>query len=196
MRKPIKQSDGTQLTPFQQAKRYSAELAYSERPRWIITCNFGSFLVYNMERPSGEPEEILLKNLPEEYYRLNFLVDTGDTNIKKEMEISMQAGALVGRIYDSFLKQYRDATAERTLKSLNMLCVRLVFCLYAEDVGIFGKRNMFHDYLKNKEVKQARKALIDLFKTLDTKPEDRDPYLADDDPELAAFPYRRAKGTD
>ena len=37
--KPIKQSDGTLLTPFQQAKRYSAELPYSQRPRWIVTCN-------------------------------------------------------------------------------------------------------------------------------------------------------------
>ena len=96
-----------------------------------------------MERPTGEPEEIRLENLPEEYYRLNFLVDVGDTNIKKEMEISMQAGALVGKLYDAFLQQYKDPKAERTLKSLNMLCVRLVFCLYAEDAGIFGKHICF-----------------------------------------------------
>ena len=189
LRKPIKQSDGTPLNPFQQAKPYAAELPYSLRPRWIVTCNFSTFLVYDMERPTGEPEEILLKNLPEEYYRLNFLVDMGDTNIKKEMEVSIQAGELVGCLYDALLKQYIDPKADRTLKSLNMLCVRLVFCLYAEDAGIFGKHNMFHDYLRNKGVKAARKALIELFRVLDTKPENRDPYLADEDPELAAFPY-------
>ncbi|MGI6173267.1 MAG: DNA methyltransferase [Christensenellales bacterium] len=189
LRKPIRQSDGSLLNPFQQAKRYAAELPYSQRPRWIVTCNFRSFLIYDMERPSGEPEEILLENLPEEYYRLNFLIDTDDANIKKEMEISIQAGELVGRLYDAFLKQYIDPTAEHTLKSLNMLCVRIVFCLYAEDAGIFGRHGMFHDYLRNKGLKNARRALIDLFRILDVEPEDRDPYLAEDDPKLAAFPY-------
>ena len=189
LRKPIRQSDGTLLNPFQQAQRYSSVLPYSQRPRWIVTCNFSTFLVYDMERPTGEPEEIKLENLPEEYYRLNFLVDVGDTNIKKEMEISMQAGALVGKLYDAFLQQYKDPKAERTLKSLNMLCVRLVFCLYAEDAGIFGKHNMFHDYMREKGMKHARQALIRLFRILDTKVEERDPYLADDEPELAAFPY-------
>ncbi|MBQ9879317.1 MAG: methylase, partial [Clostridia bacterium] len=82
--KPIKQSDGSQLNPFQQAKRYSSELPYSQRPRWIVTCNFKEFLVYDMENPNGEPERILLEDLPKEYHRLSFLVDTGDENIKRE----------------------------------------------------------------------------------------------------------------
>lgn len=186
LKKPIRQSDGSLLNPFQQAKRYAAELPYSQRPRWIVTCNFGSFLVYDMERPTGEPEEILLENLPEEYYRLNFLVDTGDTNVRKEMEISIQAGELVGRLYDAILKRYIDPSSERALKSLNMLCVRLVFCLYAEDAGIFGRRNMFHDYLRENGERNARSALMNLFRVLDIEAKDRDPYMDDD---LAAFPY-------
>ena len=187
--KPIKQSDGSLLTPFQQAKRYITELPVDSHPKWVITCNFERFLIYDMNRPNGEPEEILLENLPTEYYRMNFLVDTGDANIKREMEISMQAGELVGKLYDAFLKQYKDATNESTLKSLNALCVRLVFCLYAEDAGIFGKHNMFHDFLRNRGMQKGRKALRELFRILDQRPEERDPYLADDDPELAAFPY-------
>lgn len=186
LRKPIKQSDGTLLTPFQQAKRYSSELPYSQRPRWIVTCNFQTFLVYDMENPSGEPEEILLENLDREYYRLSFLVETDNTHIKREMEISIQAGDIVGVLYDAILKQYIDPSNEHSLKSLNMLCVRLVFCLYAEDAGIFGKKNMFHDYLASFQTKDMRRALIDLFKILDTKPEDRDPY---DDSMLSEFPY-------
>lgn len=186
LRKPIKQSDGTLLTPFQQAKRYSSELPYSQRPRWIVTCNFQTFLVYDMENPSGEPEEILLENLEKEYYRLSFLVDTGNTHLKREMEISIQAGDIVGVLYDAILKQYIDPTNEHSLKSLNMLCVRLVFCLYAEDAGIFGRKNMFHDYLAGFQTKDMRRALIDLFKILDTKPEDRDPY---DNSMLSEFPY-------
>ena len=186
LRKPIKQSDGTLLNPFQQAKRYAAELPYSQRPRWIVTCNFSNFLVYNMETPNGEPEEILLENLDKEYYRLQFLVDEGNEHLKKEMEVSIQAGELVGKLYDEILKLYNDNTNKNSLKSLNMLCVRLVFCLYAEDAGIFGKRGMFHDYLANIPTDNIRKPLIELFKLLDTKIEDRDTYL---EPELAQFPY-------
>lgn len=185
LNKPIKQSDGTSLTPFQQAKRYSAELPYSERPRWIVTCNFKEFYIYDMERPTGEPEIVLLENLGTEYYRLQFLVDTGDENIKKEMEISLQAGEIVGALYDALLKEYKDPDDPETLKNLNALCVRLVFCLYAEDAGIFGSHKMFHNYLQAHE-KEARQSLINLFKILDTETDNRDPYLDED---LLAFPY-------
>ena len=186
LRKAIKQSNGTFLNPFQQAKRYIVELPVDKHPRWVITCNFSEFLIYDMNKPNGEPEQILLKDLPKEYYRLQFLVDTGNENLKKEMEISLKAGDLVGKLYDAILKQYKNPESEETLKSLNMLCVRLVFCLYAEDAGIFGQHEMFGDYLKQFSPKDARKALIELFQVLDTKPEDRDPYMEDD---LAAFPY-------
>ena len=185
LNKPIKQSDGSLLSPFQQAKRYAAELPYSQRPRWIVTCNFAEFYVYDMERPTGEPEIIRLCDLEKEYYRLQFLVDTGDSSIKKEMEVSLQAGEIVGVLYDALLRQYKDPEAESTLKSLNALCVRLVFCLYAEDAGIFGSRGMFHNYLQRHRA-EDRRALIDLFRVLDQKPEERDRYLDDD---LAAFPY-------
>ena len=190
LKKPIKQSDGSLLTPFQQAKRYAAELPYSQRPRWIVTCNFQEFHVYDMERPTGDPEVILLKDLGEEYYRLQFLVEQGNAHIQKEMEISLQAGELVGKLYDALLKQYNSPASEEELKSLNMLCVRLVFCLYAEDAGIFGGHNMFHNFLKKKaekDIGSVRKALKELFLVLDQKPEDRDPYEMDED--LAAFPY-------
>lgn len=182
---PIRQSDGTKLTPFSQAKRYSAELPYSQRPRWVVTCNFAEFYVYDMERPNGEPEIIKLCDLPKEYYRLGFLVDTGDKNIRKEEEISIKAGDIVGVLYNALLSQYAEPEKDSTLKSLNALCVRLVFCLYAEDAGIFGKHNMFHDYLERHRA-EDRRALINLFRVLDQKPEERDPYLDDD---LAAFPY-------
>lgn len=181
----IRQSDGTRLTPFQQAKRYSAELPYSQRPRWVVTCNFAEFYVYDMERPNGEPEIIKLCDLPKEYYRLGFLVDTGDKNIRKEEEISIKAGDIVGVLYSALLSQYAEPEKDSTLKSLNALCVRLVFCLYAEDAGIFGKHNMFHDYLERHRA-EDRRALINLFHILDQKPEERDRYLDDD---LAAFPY-------
>lgn len=184
--KAIKQSDGSLLNPFQQAKRYSAELPYSKRPRWVVTCNFQKFCVYDMERPNGEPQEILLKDLEKEYYRLSFLTDTENEHLKKEMEVSLKAGEIVGLLYDALLEQYIDKTNEETLKSLNVLCVRLVFCLYAEDAGVFPKHDMFLDYLKQFDANKMRRALIELFEVLNTKPENRDPYMEAD---LKAFPY-------
>lgn len=187
LRKAIKQSDGSLLNPFQQAKRYSAELPYDNRPRWIVTCNFKSFLVYDMNNPNGEPEEILLKDLPKEYYRLSFLVDSKNEHLKKEEELSFKAGEIVGVLYDAFSKQYNDLTQEYSQKSLNELCVRLVFCLYAEDAGLFGRKNVFHDYLaKYEDLGLMRENLIKLFKILDTPLDKRDPYLEDD---LNQFPY-------
>lgn len=189
LNKPIKQSDGALLTPFEQAKRYILELPVSQHPRWVVTCNFSTFYVYDMERPRGEPEIIELANLEKEYYRLQFLVDAGNEHLKREMEVSIAAGEIVGLLYDAFYKQYANPESEHSLKSLNKLCVRLVFCLYAEDAGIFGHHGMFHDYLKGFDTRGLRKGLVDLFRVLDTKLQDRDPYLKDDNPELAAFPY-------
>ena len=189
LRKAIPQSDGSLLKPFEQAKRYNNELPYSKRARWVVICNFKEFHVYDMENPHSEPEVILLENLETEYYRLQFLVEQGNEHLKKEMEVSLQAGEIIGQIYDEFLKQYINPDDPHTLKSLNILCVRLVFCLYAEDAGLFGeKRCMFHDYLAQfKPGKgEMRKGLIELFEVLNTPVEERDPYLDDS---LKAFPY-------
>ena len=184
LRAPIVQSDGSRLTPYQQARRYAAELPYSERPRWIITCNFAEFLIYDMERPKTEPESILLSHLGKEYYRLRFLIDTRSEHIKRELQVSIQAGEIVGRIYDALLRQYDDTSAQ-ALRWLNILCVRIVFCLYAEDAGIFS-HDQFHDYLARYTAPDLRAALLRLFEALNTPAEQRSRYLNDD---LKAFPY-------
>ena len=184
LREPIRQSDGSLLNPFQQARRYVVSLPVSEHPRWIVTCNFTEFLVYDMEQPNGEPEQILLENLGKEYYRLQFLVDAKNEHISKEMEVSMQAGEIVGKIYEALLKQYDDNSPE-ALRWLNILCVRIVFCLYAEDAGVFT-HDQFHDYLTRYEADDLRNALIRLFEVLNTPTDKRSKYLKDD---LKAFPY-------
>lgn len=188
LRKPIRQSDGSLLTPFQQAKRYSADLPYSRRPRWVVTCNFAQFLVYDMEQPNGEPHEILLDNLPDEIYRLRFLVDAADSHVAREEQVSLKASEIVGNLYAALLQQYNNPEDKQTLRSLNVLCVRLVFCLYAEDAGIFGRHGIFHDYLANfsNDAALMRRALLDLFDVLDTPLNERDPYM---DERLAVFPY-------
>ena len=184
LRLGIRQSDGSLLNPFQQARRYVVSLPVSEHPRWIVTCNFSEFLVYDMEHPNGEPEQILLDNLGKEYYRLQFLVDAKNEHISKEMQVSMKAGEIVGKIYEALLEQYGDNSVE-ALRWLNILCVRIVFCLYAEDAGIFV-HDQFHNFLARYEAEDMRQALRDLFEALNTPQEKRSKYLKDD---LKAFPY-------
>ncbi len=183
---PIVQSNGEKITPFLQARKYIAGLPLSKHPRWVVTCNFREFWVYDTERPNDEPQKILLANLEKEYYRLQFLVDEKNDHLKREEDLSLEAGKLVGAIYDLLAEQYIDKTAPSTLHSLNVLCVRLVFCLYAEDAGLFSSKTAFHDYLAQFPAPQVRRALIDLFQVLDTPDDQRDPYLDD---ALKAFPY-------
>ena len=184
--KAIKQSDGSFLTPFQQAKRYSANLPYSKQPRWIITCNFKEFYVYDMEKPHGEPTVIRLEDLEKEAYRLEFIVGTSNEHLEREMAISMEAGEIVREIYSGLLQQYKNPENPESLHAMNQLIVRLVFCFYAEDAGMFGRKTMFHDYLSRFSSRDFRRGLLDLFNVLNTPIDERDPYLDD---ELSAFPY-------
>ncbi len=187
----IKQSDGTMLKPIDQAKRYINELPVDEHPLFVITCNFAEFWIYDMNKPHADPQKIRLEDLEKEYYRMQFLVERGNSRIEKEMEISVAAGDIVKLLYNALRGAYRQPDSEETLKSLNVLCTRLVFCLYAENAGIFGHYGIFHDYMAQfeKEPKRMREALKKLFRVLDTPYEERDPYLQDDDAILAAFPY-------
>ena len=182
--KEYQQSDGKMLTPFQQAKRYADEMKNSERPRWIVVCNFQEFLVYDLEFPHDEPQQIFLKDLEKEIYQLQFLVDENAQRLTREEEISLKAGELVGKLYDAFLKEYINPEA-KSLLSLNILCVRIVFCFYAEKAGLFDKRTSFEDYIKSFNLADLRKGIIDLFNALNTKEQDRDKY----DIKLKPFPY-------
>ena len=184
LRKGIKQSDGSVLSPYQQAVRYSSMLPYSKRPRWIITCNFSEFLIYDMEKPNAEPEQIFLKDLSKECYRLQFLVDAGNQEYERERQISEDAGKITQKLYNALLKQYQNPDSPESLKSLNMLCVRLVFCFYAESAGVF-RHAQFKHYMRDIPFNKWHRELHDLFRVLDTKNENRDPY----DEELNDFPY-------
>lgn len=184
--KPEPQSGGILLTPYQQAKRYANNMPLDEMPRYIVTCNFQEFQIHDQNKPGQEPEVIQLDALQDAAYRMEFLVKKEHASLSEEMQISMQAGEIVGKLYDAFYKQYKDPTNEKSQKSLNALCVRLVFCLYAEDSGLFGSHAMFHDYLDSYQTKHMRNALINLFRVLDQPENERDPYMNED---LAAFPY-------
>lgn len=177
------QSDGSTLTPYEQAQRYGSSLPYSMRPRWIVVCNFAEFLLYDMET-LAKPTKILLDELPEKFHALDFLVDKTKNKLRIELELSLKAGEIVGKLYDALHSQYLNPDNEYSLASLNKLCVRLVFCLYAESAGILGKHKIFRDYLQKEN--NIRRGLIDLFDVLNTPIDTRAPYLDDT---LKKFPF-------
>lgn len=174
-------------TPYEQAFEYNTHLTADQKANWIITSNFREIRIYDMNKSERERKPIIytLDELQTKYSAFEFLFNKEVKTISKEMEVSMQAGELVGKLYDELYKNYVKPN-EETLKSLNILCVRLVFCMYAEDAGLFGRKNMFHDYLMDYQPKKMRKALIDLFRILDTPENERD---ADEDEDLLQFPY-------
>ena len=177
------QSDGSTLTPYEQAQRYGSSLPYSMRPRWIVVCNFAEFLIYDMET-LVTPTKILLTELPDKFHAFDFLIDETKNKLRVELELSLKAGEIVGKLYDALHSQYINPDNEHSLASLNKLCVRLVFCLFAESSGIFGKHKIFRDWLEGS--RNIRQDLILLFDVLNTPLELRDPYLDDT---LKKFPY-------
>ena len=183
-------------TPFEQAVEYNQARGFSEKARWIVTCNFDEIWVYDMDKPLAEPQKIRLGDLPKEVARLGFLVDSTVKSVREqEKDISIKAGRIVGELYKALLKRYADPESPQTLKFLNRLCVRLVFLFYAEDADLFPK-DAFWTLLKSTEAKNLRRSLLTLFRVLDTPEAERDPYL---EPEIAAFPYTNGglfKGVD
>ena len=187
--KPYKRHGRTFASAYEQAFEYDQTLPVSQRSRYIVTSNFHEIWIYNMDEPEAarKPMKLTLADLPEHFHQLDFLVDEkAKPREMEEIKVSVKAGELVGRLYDALLQQYRDPKSEASQKSLNVLCVRIVFCLYAEDSGLFGAKNSFSSYLEGWRWENARDALQQLFRVLDTKVEDRDPYLKED---LMAFPY-------
>lgn len=187
--KKISQSGGIELTPYEQAKRYNNDLPSSEKARWIVTSNFSEIWIYDMDtkKPEDNIVKIKIGDLPTSYSMLDFLLKKEVKKISGEVELSKEAGILVGKIYDAFLKQYHHPDDVKTLESLNILCVRIVFCLYAEDAGLFENKDSFSSYIGQYEPKDIRTALVNLFKVLNTKEDEReDLYLSE---ELEAFPY-------
>ena len=171
-------------TPYEQAAEYDAARPFDEKARWIVTCNFDEFRIYDRAKPLAPPLTLKLGNLPKEAYRLAFLVNPKEKAIDRELEISVQAGRIVGEIYDAMLKQYGDGNANH-LAALNRLCVRLVFCLYAEDADIFPK-DCFRRLIETSDARRLRNDIQRLFQVLDTPTDKRNIYL---EPELCAFPY-------
>lgn len=185
----ITQSGGIKLTPFKQAWRYSEYLPQEEKPRWIIISNFNEIDIHDMNNPLSDPTVIMLKDLTTKYKSFDFMVDQTAQQIIDEKKLSVAAGDLVAKIYNELSKAYSlhaDLNDERIQKSLNMLIVRLVFLLYADDTGILGSNDIFQHFLERREAQDIRQGLIELFRVLNTPEDDRGEFLSE---EFKQFKY-------
>ena len=189
--KALRQSDSSMLTPFEQAKRYDNHLPYSKRARFIVLSNFDEFWLYDMEQTKPTPEVIALQDLPQQLNRFEFLIDRklADSDhaiLQHKTALSIEAGKVVAQLYNKLFSLYHEPNKELVQKSLNKLCVRLVFCWYADDAGLFAGHNRFHDYLQNTPPEYCRWALQQLFQVLDTPEAQRS---KDESAHLLEFPY-------
>ena len=195
LNKAKKQSDGSELTPFEQAKRYNDELPYSQKARYIIICNFDEFHIHDMESPKDPPQIINFADLTKQIHRFAFLNESKNDELKalalaKQSELSFKAARLIKQIQDELIALYAAATpsgepSEQDFASINMLLTRLVFCFYADDSGVFAKHDMFGAYLATHKA-NMRQAILDVFSMLSTPEHKRSKF---EDDKLLAFPY-------
>ena len=195
LNKAKKQSDGSELTPFEQAGRYNDELPYSQKARYIIICNFDEFHIHDMESPKDPPQIINFADLTKQIHRFAFLNESKNDELKalalaKQSELSFKAARLIKQIQDELIALYAAATpsgepSEQDFASINMLLTRLVFCFYADDSGVFTRHDMFGAYLATHKA-NMRQAILDVFSMLSTPEHKRSKFA---DPELLAFPY-------
>ncbi|MCI7236650.1 DNA methyltransferase [Campylobacter sp.] len=195
LNKAKKQSDGSELTPFEQAKRYNDELPHSQKARYIIVCNFDEFHIHDMESPKDPPQIINFADLTKQIHRFTFLSQSKNDELKalalaKQSELSFKAARLIRQIQDELIALYAAATpsgepSEQDFASINMLLTRLVFCFYADDSGVFARHDMFGAYLATHKA-NMRQAILDVFSMLSTPEHKRSKFA---DPELLAFPY-------
>lgn len=183
---------GRMETPYQQAIWYAQHLPYSERPRWLMTCNFETFRLYDLdeERPEDGMQEFTLDELPDCVHMLSFLTSKETSRLHKEQQLSIEAGGYVSKLYDALSKQYHhidgdDETAREEQRSLNVLITRIIFMLYAEDADLLQSHSAFGDFCR-RDPHKLRGRLMELFRVIDTPISERDEYM---DEELAAFPY-------
>lgn len=180
---------GTMVTPVQQALRYADSLPLSLKPAVICTCNFNTFRFYDLEkdpRATGEPaDEFALEDLAEHLGTLTSIFNEEHSRMRVEEKLSERAGLLVANLHNALAAQYDDPDEAQSHHSLAVLTVRIVFCLYAEDAGLFGS-NAFSNYVENNDVQHLRRAMIELFQVLNTPQAQRDKYLEE---ELKNFDY-------
>ena len=179
------------LTPMEQAIRYYNNLDTPDQGRYVIACNFKEFRIWDSYHKNAPFKSIMLEELPSRWRDLKILVEPyrpeGFVDEKREERVSSTASEFIRNLYDTIYASKKEWTKSE-LQSLNMFCVRVVFCLFAEDAGIFDD-GQFRTFLDKFNAKDLNKKFDALFFWLDMTDPKRREYYKLADVEVQQFPY-------
>ena len=164
-----------------QAGAYFDALPERDRPRYQLLCDFRTFEL--LDRDEGEETRFALADLPAHVERFGFILGVQRRAFRDQDPVNVEASELVARLHDALKASGYGG------RDLELLLVRTVFCLFADDTGIFEPRGVFLDFLEERTAADGADLgpwLARVFQVLDT-PEDRRQAKLDED--LARFPY-------
>lgn len=167
-------------TAFAQASDYFMALPEEERPRYIITSDFARFRLHDLK--ADAQSECALKDLPKRAAWFRFLLEEDAPEIVEESPINRKAAYAISKLHEALLR------ANFKGRDLEIFLTRLLFCLFADDTGIFGENGIFRRLVESTrdDGRDTGSRLFELFDVLNT-PEPERPTTLDED--LAAFAY-------
>jgi hypothetical protein len=165
---------------FDQAADYFLALPEAERPRYIVTSDFAHFRLYDLK--AGKQAQCTLADLPRRAQWFSFLIEKEPPAITEESPIDRQAAYAVSRLHEALLR------ANFRGRDLEVFLTRLLFCLFADDTGIFGANGLFRRLVEQTRTdgRDTGARLAELFDALNTPENQRQSSL---DEALAAFAY-------
>ncbi|WP_286984028.1 DNA methyltransferase [Haliea sp.] len=166
---------------YDQATDYFPGLSDKDLPRYIIVSDFARFRIRNLD--TGNSIEFPLADLPKNLSLFGFIAGYETREYKEQDPVNIKAAQKLAELHDS-LKEVGYEGHE-----LEVYLVRILFCLFADDTGIFMPRSAFEDFIRirtSEDGSDLAPRLNQIFQTLNTRPEKR---LKNLDDQIAAFPY-------
>ena len=166
---------------YGQAGEYFDALPERDRPRYILVSDFQTFELHDLDE--REVVAFSLADLPAHVEAFGFILGVQRRRFRDQDPVNIEAAELVGRLHDALDDAgYRGHDLERFL-------VRIVFCLFADDTGVFEPRDILFDFLESRTRQDGSDLgamLAQLFQVLNTPEDDRTATLDED---LGRFPY-------
>ena len=164
-----------------QALSYFLGLKDADLPRYVLLSDFQTFELYDLDE--DDHVSFTLAELPQYVEKFGFILGVQKRTFRDQDPVNIEASERVGQLHDAL------AASGYTGHDLEQFLVRIVFCLFADDTGIFEPRDIFFDFLENRTRADGADLgayLAQLFQILNT-PEDHRPTTLDED--LNRFPY-------
>ena len=166
---------------YDQAGEYFDALPEVKRPRYILVSDFQNFELHDLDR--REDIAFKLSDFPNHVDKFGFILGIQRKTFRDQDPVNIQAAELVGKLHDALESAgYRSHDLERFL-------VRIVFCMFADDTGIFEPRDIFLDFIETRTSEDGANLgpwLSQIFQVLNTQENERSAILDED---LARFPY-------